>query len=74
MEMGGGGDSGVNLQGSDLLSSPTLPDKCQACDITRIYSHGIYYYKEQSYDSQQVPAVQAFSRAVIDKELSPLFL
>ena len=32
---------------------------------------GIYFYKEQGYDSQQVPA---FSRAVMDeKSLSPLF-
>ena len=41
----------------------------------QIYPLGIYYYKEQGYDSQQVPAVQGFfSRAMMDeKSLSPLF-
>ena len=41
----GRGDSGANVLGSD-----------QACDITQIYTLGIYYYKEQG----QVPAVQDF--------------
>ena len=40
----------------------------------QIYSHGVYCYKEQGYDCQQVPAVQGFSRAVVDEKLlSPLF-
>ena len=46
-------DSGANVQGSDLLSSPAVPGKCRVCDITLIYPRGIYYYKEQGYDSQQ---------------------
>ena len=67
-------DSGANVWGSDLLSSPAVPGKCPACDITQIYPHGIYYNKEQSYDSQQIPAVQgsAFSRAMMDEKLSSL--
>ena len=48
------------MQGSDLLSSPAVPGKCQASDLTQIYPHGIYYYKEQGYDSQQVPRSQGF--------------
>ena len=42
----------------------------------QIYPNEIYYFKEQGYDPQQVPAVQAFtfSRAVMDKKLlSPIF-
>ena len=57
---GMGGDSGANVLGNDLLSSPAVPGKCQACDITQIYPCKIYSYKEQGYDSQQVPAVQGF--------------
>ena len=34
------------------------PLQCQACDIMQIYPRGIYYYKEQGYVSQHVPAVQ----------------
>ena len=50
--------------------TPTVPGKCRACDITQIYPCGIYYYKEQGYDSQQVSR----GRAVMDeKSLSPLF-
>ena len=51
---------GPNVRGSDLSSSPALPGKCWACDIMQIYPLGIYYYKEQGYDSQQVAAVQGF--------------
>ena len=54
------GMGGANVQGSDLLNSPAVPDKCWASDITQIYPRRIYYYKEQDYDSQQVPAVQGF--------------
>ena len=28
------GDSGANVRGNDLLSSPAVPGKCRACDIT----------------------------------------
>ena len=31
-----------------------------ACDIVQIYPCEVYSYKEQGYDSQQVPAVQGF--------------
>ena len=51
------GDSMANVWGSDLSSSPAVPGKCWACGIMQIYPHGIYYYKEQGYDSQQVPAI-----------------
>ena len=46
-----------------------MPGKCRACDITQIYPRGIYYYKEQGYDSQQVSAMQgnAKSRVVMDE-------
>ena len=54
------GWTGANVRGIDLSSFPTVPGKCQACDIMLVYPHGIYYYKEQGYDSQQVPVVQGF--------------
>ena len=44
-----------NVRGNDLLSSPAVPGKWRACYII---PRGIYSYKEQGYDSQQVPAVQ----------------
>ena len=56
---GMGGDSGANVRGSDSLSSPAVPGKCQAC-IAEIYPSGIYYYKEWGYDCQEVPPVQGF--------------
>ena len=62
-EMGGG--SGANVRGNDILSSPSVPGKCQACAIAQIYPRGNYYYKEWGYDCQEVSAVQAYSRAVI---------
>ena len=43
------------MRGNDLLSSPAVPGKCWACDIAQIYPCEIYSYKEQGYDSQQVP-------------------
>ena len=55
-----GWDSRANVRGSDLLMSPAVLGKCEACDIMQIYPHGLYYYKEQGYDSEQVPAVQVF--------------
>ena len=54
------GIAGLMCGAVTFLSSPAVPGKCRACDITQIYSRGIYYYKEQGYDSQQVPAVQGF--------------
>ena len=51
----GDGNSGANVRGGDLSSSPAVLD----FDIMQIYPCGIYY-KEQGYDSQQVPAVQGF--------------
>ena len=48
------------MRDTDLSSSPAVPGKCRACDIMQIYPSGIYFYKEQGYDSQQVPAVQGF--------------
>ena len=45
------GDSEANMRGNDLLSSPAVTGKCRACDITQLYPHGIYSYKEQDYVS-----------------------
>ena len=57
-----------------FLVPPAVLGKCWACDITQIYPHWIYYYKECGYTFQQVPAVRAFSKAVMDeKSMSPLF-
>ena len=44
--------------GNDFLSSPAVPGKCRASDITQIYHRGFYFYEEQGYDTQQVIAVQ----------------
>ena len=57
---GWAGDSGANMWGNDLLSSPAVTGKCRVFDITQIYPRGIYSYKEQDYTSQHVPAVQSF--------------
>ena len=57
---GWAGDSGNNVQGSDLSSTLAVPGKCRACDITQIYPRGIYHYKEQGYDSQHVTAAHGF--------------
>ena len=39
-----------------------VPLQCQVSArlVMQLYLSGIYYYKEQGYDSQQVPAVQRF--------------
>ena len=49
-----------------------MSSKCRACATTQVhvYPRGIYYYKEQGYDYQQVPAVQGL---MDEKSLSPLF-
>ena len=39
-----------------------VPQQCQVSAGLVIYPHGIYYYKEQGYDSQQVLAVQGFQQ------------
>ena len=57
---GMGGDSGANVRGSDILSSPAVPGKCQAYAIAQINARGNYYYKEWGYDCQEVPGVQSF--------------
>ena len=48
-----GDNSGSNVLGNDLLSSPAVPGLWYYVNIP----HGIYSYKEQGYDSQQLPAV-----------------
>ena len=45
-------DSGANMRGSDLSSSTAVPGLWYYANI---YPRGIYYYKEQGCDSQQVP-------------------
>ena len=54
---GWAGDSVANVRGSDLSSSPAVPGLWYYANI---HLRGIYYYKEQGCDSQQVPAVQGF--------------
>ena len=54
------GDIGANGWDSNVLSSSAVPDEYRASDITQITPRGIYYNKEQGYDSQQVPVVQGF--------------
>ena len=49
-----------------------VPQQCRTCDTTQIYPCGIYYYKEQGYDSQQVPTLQAFRKAVMDEKYAYL--
>ena len=45
--------------GQWLFSSP--PPQWQASDITQITPvEPVYYYKEQGYDSQQVPVLHGF--------------
>ena len=38
----------------------SVPPQCRVSARLVIYARGIYYYKEQGYDSQQVPTVQGF--------------
>ena len=69
------GDSGANVWGSDLLSSLTVPGKCQACAIAQIYLVEITIIKSGAMSVRQSPQCRDFSRAVIyEKPLSPLFL
>ena len=62
---------------SDLLSSPAVPGKCQACGLMQIYPRRIYYYtiiKSGAMTLSRSPQCRALSRAVIDeKSLSLLF-
>ena len=65
-------DSGANIQGSDFFRPPAVAGKCHASDITQI-TQITYYYKEQGYDSQQVPLVHGFRQGCVDeKSLPPL--
>ena len=57
---GMGGDSGANVRGSDILSSPAVLGKCQSYAVAQINPRGNYYYKEWGYDCQEVPVVQSF--------------
>ena len=69
------GDSGANVWGSDLLSFPAVPEKCQACAIAQIYPVGITIIKRGAMSVRRSPQCRDFSRAVIyKKSLSPLFL
>ena len=63
---GWAGDSRANVRGSDLLSSPTVPGKCQACKFIII--------KSGAMTLSRFPQCRAFSRALMDeKSLPPLF-
>ena len=54
------GDSGASVRGIDLLSSPAVPGKCWACVLRKYTPMKFTLYKEQGYDSQQVPTLQGF--------------
>ena len=41
--------------------------KGRTCDITQKYPRGIYYFKEQGYDSQMSLQCSDFSRAVMTR-------
>ena len=51
-----------------------VPSQCQVhvspglVTLCKYTSMEFTYYKEQGYDAQQVPTVQAFSRAVMDEK------
>ena len=71
---GWAGDSGANVRGNDLLSSPAVPGKCRACDIAQIYPVKFTLIKSRAVTLSRSPQYRAFSRAVMDeKSLSPLF-
>ena len=71
------GDSGTDVRGSDLLSSPAVPDTCRTCtsDITQNYIPVEFIIiKSRTMTLSRSPQCRAFSRAVMDeKSLSPLF-
>ena len=54
------GVTGLMCCGQWPFEFPRRVSVTRACDVTQIYPHGIYYYKEQGYAPQQVPAVQGF--------------
>ena len=63
------------MWGSDHLSSPAVPGKCQACAIAHIYPVEITIIKSGVMSVRRSPQCRDFSRAVIYvKPLSPLFL
>ena len=69
-QQGWGGDSGANMQGNDLLRSPTVTGKCRACDITQIFPCA----KSRAITLSRSLQCRAFSKALMDeKSLSPLF-
>ena len=54
-----------------MCGAVTFPPQCQlSVGLVIIYPIGIYYYKEQGYDTQQVPAVQGFLQC-FDGRYSP---
>ena len=66
------GESGANVRGNNLLSSPAVTGKCWACDIAQIYP--MKFIKSRAVTLSRSPQCRAFSRAVMDeKPLSPLF-
>ena len=67
-------NSGANVWGSDILSSPAVPGKCQACAIAQIYPVEITIIKSGAMIVRRSPQCRTFSRALIyEKSLSPLF-
>ena len=49
-----------------------MQGKCRVLILHKYtYTRGIYYYKEQGYDSQQSPQCRNFIKAVNDPRYSP---
>ena len=49
------GDSGTNVWGSDLLSSPAVPGMCQANDITQMYPVEFTFIKSRTVSLSRSP-------------------
>ena len=63
---GWAGDSGANVQGSDLLSSPAVPGKYWVSDITQIYYSNLMEWAGLTLSRSMQR--RAFSRAVMDEK------
>ena len=71
---GWAGESGANVRGSDLFSSPSVSGMCRASDLMQIYPMECTVTKSRAMTLSKSPQCRAFSWAVMDeKSLSPLF-
>ena len=53
-------DSGANVRGSDLLSSPAVPGKGLACDISQVYPIEFTIIKSGAMTLSRSPQCRAF--------------